>query len=148
MLSINCKDVSLYIFLWSHCFLCDTLLSFCHVAWKSRHVGQFLIIPSVPAFMLTQYMDSCANSLVFSIPMWFRSSCLSALCCSAVGTIILLPFIAIPSITAILSLNDQNSCSSFCNLAFADGQLWSTSSDIMPRNSSSIVAILISSAVM
>ena len=57
-------------------------------------------------------------------------------------------FMAIPSVIAVLSLNDQYHYSSFCSSAFVDGYLQSTFYERMPRCSSCRVAILISSAVM
>ena len=52
--------------------LCDIVLSFGHVAWKSRYMGQFL--SSMLASILTQYIDSHVSKLVFSMPTWFRWS--------------------------------------------------------------------------
>ena len=81
--------------------LCDTVLSLGHADWKSKHVGQFLIVCSMMEFMLTQYMDSYTSNLVFSMPMWLWCSCFSAFSLDDAGTIILLPFMAILSIIAI-----------------------------------------------
>ena len=47
-----------------------------------------------------------------------------------------------------LSLNDQYFCSSFCTSAFDDDQLWSVSSESMPKCSSSNCATVISSGIM
>ena len=74
-------------------------------------------------------MDSHASSLVFSMPIWFDCSWFSALLCSDLSTIILLPHMTIPSVIATSSLNDQYDCSFFCTSAFVDGQLHMTYSD-------------------
>ena len=68
--------------------------------------------------------------------------------CGIAGTIIVLPFMVIPSITAILSLNDQHDYSSFCTSAPADEQPHNTYSDSISKFSLTIIANLISSAVM
>ena len=109
--------------------------------------GSF-IISFMLTVMLTQCMGSYASSIVFSTAIWLRLSCISALSWSAAGTIILLPFIAVHSMSAISSVNYQYGCNSFCSSNFVDGQQWSMSSDNMPRCLSYIVAILISSALM
>ena len=62
--------------------------------------------------MLTQYMDSLTSHLVFYMPIWSRCSCSSALSCSAAGIIILLPFIAIPSMAAVPSVSQLLSMAS------------------------------------
>ena len=67
---------------------------------------------------------------------------------STVGIIILLTLIAVLSMTAIWSLNDQHGCRSFCIPALDDSLSLSMSSDSMPMCSSSSIAILISSAIM
>ena len=54
----------------------------------------------------------------------------------------------IPSMIAILSLNDQYGCNFFCTSAFVDGQPWNTWSERMLRCSLSGVATLITSAFM
>ena len=111
-------------------------------------MGQIFIVSSLSAFMLIQYIVSCASSCVFSIPMWFRCSCFSVLPCSTMGIFIQLPFITVTSMIAISSLNDQYACRSFCISALVDGQPQSSSSDSMPMCSSSSITILISSALM
>ena len=52
------------------------------------------------------------------------------------------------SMTAILSLSDQYSFSSFCTFTFVDGQLWSTYYERILKCSLATVVNLISSAVM
>ena len=102
------------------------------------------------AFMLIQYMDSHASSHVFSIPIWLKCSCFSALSCSASVIVnISLLFIAVPSVIVITSLEDQYGCRPFSTSAVTDGQPGSTSFfySISMCLSSGIV-ILISSALM
>ena len=72
----------------------------------------------------------------------------NAFSCSAAGIIIILPFIAIPSMIAISCLNDQYGCRCLCTSALIDSQLWSMNSDSMPMCLLSIIANLISSAIM
>ena len=93
-------------------------------------------------------MDLFASSLVFSISMCFWCSCLSALPCSTVGIIVLLPFTAMQSMIAVSTLNDQYGSRSFCTSALVDGKLWSMRSESMLTCLSSSVAIPISFAVM
>ena len=76
------------------------------------------------------------------------SSCFITSSCSNVGVIILLPLMAIPSMIAILSLNDQYGCNSFCTPVYVDGQPCSMSSANVLRCLSYGVTSLISSAVM
>ena len=121
MLATNFKYVTFYRFQWPPGILCDIVLSFVHVAWKPWHAVQFLIVSSMLAFILTTYMDSHANSPVFCIPIWLMCSCSSDVFCSTAGTIILLPFISIPAMITISSLNDQYGCSSFCISGFVKG---------------------------
>ena len=102
--------------------------------------------PLMSAFMLTYYMDLCTCSFVFSIPMWFRCSCFSVLTCSSVGIIITLPFIAMSSMTAFLSLDDQYRCMYFCTSALLRPQ--STCYDSMSMYSSPSIANLIFSSIM
>ena len=99
---------------------CDTVLS---------QVGQFFIISSISTFILTQYVDLHASNQVLSILMWFICNCFSALCCSNAGIINHLPFIALPSMIAISSLNDQYGCKSLFTQALVKDQPWSMSSD-------------------
>ena len=61
----------------------------------------------ISSFILTQYLDSCARIFVFSIPMWLMWSWSSTCIFNTSGIITCLPFIMIPSITAMSSLNDQ-----------------------------------------
>ena len=75
-------------------------------------------------------------------------SCFSALSCSDVGVIIILSLIAIPSMSSILSLNNQYSSISLCTSALVDGHVWSIGSANALRCSSSRVTILMSAAVM
>ena len=67
---------------------------------------------------------------------------------SDAGTIILLPFMAVPSMVAISCLNDQYGRSYFCTSAFVNSHPWSTSSVRMLQCLSSRVAVLIYSDVM
>ena len=143
MLVNHCKNVNSHRFAWPPGILCDIALSFGYVTWKLWYVAQFFMW----AFMLTQY-DLYTISLVFFIPLWLRSTHLSDFSCNATGTMIILPFIAVPSMIATSSLNDQYGCSSFCTSAFVNGLPWSTDFDSMPQCSSSSVTLLISSAVM
>ena len=78
----------------------------------------------------------------------FKCSLFSALFSSDAGTIILLPFVAIPQVITVLSLNEQYGCSSLHILAFVDGQPCNVYSDSIPKCSMSRVASLISSPVM
>ena len=86
------------------------ILSFACIGWNSQHIGQFSIPFSSSLVMLIHYMHSHANSLAFSMLMWFTSSWFRVLCCRYVGIIILLFFFAIPSMS---SLNGQYGCNSF-----------------------------------
>ena len=81
------------------------------------------------------------------IPVWFRCSCFSALSYSFVDMIILLPFIAVPSMIAISSLNDHYQCRPAFTSALVDGQPCSMNSDSMHMCSSSDLAILITFTV-
>ena len=74
--------------------------------------------------------------------------CSSVLLCSDAGAIILLSFMAIPSMITISSLYDQYGCSTFCTSAFVYGQPYNTYSESIPTWSSSGAANLISSDVM
>ena len=128
-------------FVW-HCFVLRP-------CWLQIKVwGVVFIVSSMSAFMLTQYLDSHASSLVFPIPTWFRCSCFSVLSCNDAGTIILLLFMAIPLVIAISSLNDQYDCSSFCTSVFVDGQPQNAFSDRIPKCPLFSVANLIFLAVM
>ena len=112
------------------------------------HIGQLFTVSYMSAaFMLNQYIDLCASSLVFSIPLWIRGSCFSVLSYSIAGIIIILLFTAIPSMVAVSSVNDQYGCRYFCTSALVDGRPCSVSSTSMSMCSSSIIAILTSSAV-
>ena len=73
---------------------------------------------SMLLFMLTKYTESDANRLVIFIPMWLTCSCLSAHLFMYAWTMILLSFIAISSMTTMLSLNDQYGCNSSFTFAF------------------------------
>ena len=74
-------------------------------------------------------MDLCASILVFLIPIWFM-------------------FIVILSVITISSLNDQYGCGSFCTSALIHGPLCNVHSDSQYRCSSSVLADLISSALV
>ena len=117
-------------------------------AWKSGHVAQVVTMSSTSTFMLIQWRDSHASSLVFFITLSYMCSCFSTFPWCDTGIIIFVPFKAILSIITISSLNNQYSYRSFCTLAFTDGQAQNTYSDSMLRCSLSIVADLISSTVM
>ena len=71
MLVNNCTDVSSYS---PSDISFGSRLSFGHVAWKSRHMGKFLIASSMLVFMLNQYTDSLASSHVFSMPILYTFS--------------------------------------------------------------------------
>ena len=75
--------------------------------------------------------------------MLLRCSCFSALSYSSTGIIICQPFIAVQSMIAISSPNDQFGYLSFCTSALVNGQPWSMSSESMPMCLSPSVAILI-----
>ena len=98
--------------------------------------------------MLIHYIDLNAGTLVSSMLIWLIYTSFSVLTCSDVGMILLLPSMPIPSMTAISSLNDQKSCSSFCTSGFVDSQLHSTCSANALWCSFSRVHSLISSAIM
>ena len=59
------------------------------------------------ALVITQYTDSCARSLISSIPIWLLCNCFSICLCNRKGSIILLLFIAMPSIITNWLLIDQ-----------------------------------------
>ena len=103
------------------CISCGSVFSFGCVGWKSRHVGQFLIVLFMSAFKVIQFMDSCASSLVFSMLMWLMCGWSNTFFCNDAGIIIFLPFLAIPPMTAISCLKDQYGCTSFWTSAFVDG---------------------------
>ena len=99
--------------------------------------------------MVIAYMDSCSSSHVFLVPLRLNYSCFSALSYSAAGIcIIILPFIAMLSMIAISSLNDQYGFRSFFTSALDDGQPQSASSDSMLMCLSYSSTSLIFSAVM
>ena len=74
------------------------------ICWNSRHVANGFMFLSISAFMLDQYTDSQASSFVFSMPMWFVWSWLSACCLRLFVMTICLPLSIIPSFTASSSL--------------------------------------------
>ena len=71
--------------------MCDTVLSLDCVAWKSRHVGQFLTVSYVGI-----HVDPVDGSSSFLCPK-FMYSWLSTFPWSDAGIIILLPCMMIPS---------------------------------------------------
>ena len=71
--------------------------------------------------ILTQYTDSHTSSF-FSMPIWLTWSWSNAYCFSTSGTIMHLPFINTPSVTARSSLYDQYSFMSWCSWSFVAGQ--------------------------
>ena len=83
------------------------ILSFGCVCWNLRHVVKFFMLFSKSSFILTQYIDSCARSFGFSISILLVWSWSSASVFNISCIITCLPFIMIPSITAMSSLNDQ-----------------------------------------
>ena len=115
ILLINCKDISSDRFPWPPWyFVCHYLiLGSCGMVIKT--CGAVLIITfitSISVFKLIQYINSHASMLVFAMPIWLICSWFIAFYCSVAGMIIL-PLMAIPSMITILSLNDQQGCSSF-----------------------------------
>ena len=50
--------------------LCDITLFLGHIASNSIHIGKFVIVSSMLAFTLMQYMDSHVGILVFSMAIW------------------------------------------------------------------------------
>ena len=66
------------------------------------------MVVSVSLLILIHYMDSCANNLVFPMSIWLTCSWSRALYCRVAGILILLLFCAVPSVTAMLSLNDHD----------------------------------------
>ena len=97
--------------------------------------------------MLIQQRYLHASSLVFSMSMWFRCSCFSALSCSTAGIIIPLPSLQCHVMTAISSLNDHYGCLSCCTSGSLNGQPENIHSDSMPMCWSSSDTVLISPAV-
>ena len=93
-------------------------------------------------------MDSHPSSLDF-LCLFGISEASSVLCfVRDKDTIILLPFMAIPSMITILALNDQYCCISFCTSAFGHDQLHNTYSDSMPKCSFSMATNFMSPFVM
>ena len=92
-------------------------------------------------------MASQANSLVFSIPMWLTCSQSISLLCRDVDNVIILHFIGIMSMINS-SLKDQHVDISFMTSAVVEGQQYITWVQRAPTWSPSLVAHLISSAVM
>ena len=85
-------------------------------------------------FMFTQYMDSYdSKHVLFHVHVVFVQL-VKCFICSGAGTIIILPFMAIPSMIAISSLNDQYG--SFHTSTFVDGQPCNTYTDCMSKCSS------------
>ena len=72
-----------------HCFF----LRLCRMENKVCGVG-FYCFFSISVLMLIKYFISCASSLVFCLPMWYRCRYFSALSFSDADTIIFLPFVA------------------------------------------------------
>ena len=126
--------------------LCDIVLSFNHVALKSRHLKPFFIISSMSLFIMIQYMDLLASSLV-SMPMRFRGICFCALSCSTAGIFILMAF----HCNAIYDCNLISEwpvwLQVFLHLSF-DSQLRNISSNNMPMCSSSGITICTCSVVI
>ena len=106
----------------------------CHIVLylpEKQDVEQFFTVSCMSAFTLICYMDSCACSLVLSMPMWFMYSWFNTFHWSDPDIIILLPFIVIPSVITISYLHDHYCCRSFCTLPLIDDQLCKTYSDSM-----------------
>ena len=144
---IKGKDVSSYRLPWPPWkFLWHCLIFWSHCL-KNQTSGAIFTISSMPMFMLNQYMDWCTRSLVFSIPVCFTCSCFSSLSCSTV-CIILLSIIAMPSMIASSSQNDQYGCRSFYTKAMVNGQPQSMSSNSMHMCLSFSIANLMSSVSM
>ena len=72
--------------------------------------GTLLYGVVMSAFMFTQYTNSLAKSLIFSMPIWLLCNCSSICPCNLKGTIIILAFIAVPSIIAGSCLIDPFFC--------------------------------------
>ena len=87
------------------------------VSWNPRHVEHFFTVFSMSAFTFIQYTRCLTGTLVFSIPMMLLCSCSSILGCSAINTVVLLPFIATLSIITISSTSVQCGCMS-CFITF------------------------------
>ena len=90
---------------------------------KSKACGTIFIKCSMSLIMLGQYIDSCTRSFVFSAPMWLMWSWSSTCAFSHSGMMIQLPFIMTPSISAKLSLDDQDTLMSW--------DIWSLLSGIL-----------------
>ena len=125
----------------------DIVLSFRHLPGNNARGAIFDHLPYVSihvdptdGLMCQQSCHLCAHVI--------KCSCFSALSCSASGIIFLMPFIAMPSMIAVSSPNDQYCCSSFCTSALVDGQPLRVISNSMPMCLSSSVSILIFSPVM
>ena len=82
-------------------------LILCVYCLKSKIYGYFLMA------CLFTLIDTCANSIVFSIPKWFICNFSSSLFCRNISIMILLLFIASLSKMKISSLNDQYGCAFF-----------------------------------
>ena len=75
------------------------------ICWYSRHV-----VHGVTVFLMSEfihYTNSLANNLVFLMPIFLVSNCSSICLCNREGIIILLPFMAIPSVITSSFLIDQ-----------------------------------------
>ena len=89
-----------------------------------------------------------ASILIISMPICFRCIYFSVLSCSAAGIIILLPFSAMSAMIVISCLKYQHGYRYVCTSGLVSGNPWSMSSEGMPMCSLSVLAVLISSAVM
>ena len=145
MLAISCKDVNSYIFPQLPLVFHAMHFIYWSCCLEIKACRAVLVVSLMLAFM---YMDSCASKQIWFMSMWLRCSCSSDLSCGATGIIIVLPFIAIPSMIAISSMNDQYFCSSFCTFSFCQWPAMNAHSDSMPRCTSPSFAPLIFSAVM
>ena len=122
MFAINGKDVRSFRFqqpIWYSVSHCPIIWSCC---LEIQTIRAIFMISHISACMLTMYMDSHPSSLVFSISIWFRCSCFSAISCSASDIIVLLLFIAMLSMISPSILSDQYAC------RFSAPQLWSMAS--------------------
>ena len=144
MLLINCKDVSSNRFPWPPWYFVWHNFVFGSYDLKSRHTGQLLIASFLSAFMFIQY----TSTLVFYMPICFICSCFTALFCSIVGMIILLPLMANPTYDCNLIPEWPIQLKFLFNSAFVDCQPWSMSSVNAWKCSFFRVVSIISSVVL
>ena len=114
LLVINWKECQLWDILRAFLVSCVILLCpYVLLSWNQDCWEDFNNFSGV-GICVDSVTDSCTSWYGFCMSMLFKCSLFNVLFCSDAGTIILPPFMAIPLINTLLSLNDHYGCRSFC----------------------------------